>query len=269
MTAYRDDPEDASRIIEPQSGAREIRQAETALHDLEVRLTAALRQKDRLAGLGSAVAKISHDLRNMLTTAQLLADRIEASADPAVRRTAPKLVGSLARAISLCERTLTFGKAEELPPEPTVFVLAPLVRRGAREREAGGDGGLRINFAGEVPRSLKVRADADQLFRVLSNLVRNAAQAIEAGGRAGAVSVRAREAEGRSEIRVSDTGPGPAAEGAGQPLPAVPRQRPAGRRGTRAGDRGRAGQGPRRRLSLEETGRAGRPSDSLPAPARA
>ena len=73
------------------------------------------------------MAKISHDLRNLLTTAQLLADRIEASADPAVRRTAPKLVGSLARAIKLCERTLTFGKAEELPPEPTVFPLAPLV----------------------------------------------------------------------------------------------------------------------------------------------
>ena len=154
MAAYRDDPEDASRIIAPQSGAREIREAETALHDLEVRLTAALRQKERLAGLGGAVAKISHDLRNMLTTAQLLADRIEASADPAVRRTAPKLVGSLARAINLCERTLAFGKAEELPPEPTVFVLAPLVaevmenerrrcrrpgrlRRGRRRRAEG------------------------------------------------------------------------------------------------------------------------------------
>ena len=70
---------DASRIIAPESGARELREAETALHDLEVQLTSALRQKDRLAGLGAAVAKISHDLRNMLTTAQLLADRIEAS----------------------------------------------------------------------------------------------------------------------------------------------------------------------------------------------
>ena len=82
MTAYRDDPEDASRIIAPESGARELREAETALHDLEVRLTAALRQKERLAGLGAAVAKISHDLRNLLTTAQLMADRIEASARP-------------------------------------------------------------------------------------------------------------------------------------------------------------------------------------------
>ena len=91
MTAYQDDPEDASRIIEPQGGARELVQAETALHDLQVRLTGALRQKERLAALGGAVAKISHDLRNLLTTAQILADRIDASTDPGVKRTAPKL----------------------------------------------------------------------------------------------------------------------------------------------------------------------------------
>ena len=125
------------------------------------------------------MAKISHDLRNILTTAQLLADRIEARLDPAVRRTAPKLVGSLARAISLCERTLTFGKAEELPPEPVVVALAPLVAEVLEnERAAAADC---VSFASEVPKGLTVRADADQLFRVLSNLVRNATQAIEAG----------------------------------------------------------------------------------------
>ena len=159
-----------------------------------------------MAGLGSAVAKISHDLRNMLTTAQLLADRIEASADPAVRRTAPKLVGSLARAISLCERTLTFGKAEELPPEPVEIALAPLVAEVLEnEREAAGE---RVSFAAEVPTGLAVRADPDQLFRVLSNLVRNAAQAIEAAKAPGSVTVMAGEAAGWSEIRVRDTGPG-------------------------------------------------------------
>jgi signal transduction histidine kinase len=207
MTDYRDDPEDTSRIIAPVSGARELRQAEAALQDLEVRLTAALRQKDRLAGLGGAVAKISHDLRNMLTTAQLMADRIEASGDPAVARTAPKLVGSLARAINLCERTLAYGKAEELPPEPAVFPLAPLVLEVLEnEREAAAP--ARAEFAADVPDGLAVRADADQLFRVLSNLIRNAAQAIEASGRAGRVSVSASEQDGVSEIRIADTGPG-------------------------------------------------------------
>jgi signal transduction histidine kinase len=269
MTAYRDDPEDPSRIIEPESGARELREAETALHDLEVRLSAALRQKDRLAGLGSAVAKISHDLRNMLTTAQLLADRIEASADPAVRRTAPKLVGSLARAISLCERTLTFGKAEELPPEPQVFVLAPLVAEVLEnERQAVAADGA-VTFAADVPEGLAVRADADQLFRVLSNLVRNAAQAIEAGGKPGAVTVRAREAEGRSDIRISDTGPGlpqKARENLFQPFRGSVRQGGAGLGLVIAAElvRGHGGS-----LSLEQTGPRGSTFRiSLPGPAK-
>lgn len=218
MTAYRDDPEDASRIITPSSGARELVEAETALHDLEVRLTAALKQKERLAGLGAAVAKIGHDLRNMLTTAQLLADRIDASADPGVRRTAPKLVTSLARAISLCERTLAFGRAEELPPVPAVVSLAPLVAEVLENERLAAPATGCVRFAAEVSDRMTVRADQDQLFRVLSNLVRNAAQAIEASGVAGSVTVRATEIAGeggasgetarRSVIRVADTGPG-------------------------------------------------------------
>ncbi|HMQ91906.1 MAG TPA: HAMP domain-containing sensor histidine kinase [Amaricoccus sp.] len=207
MTAYRDNPEDSSRIIQPGRGSRELVEAETALRDMQLGLTGALRQKERLAALGGAVAKISHDLRNMLTTTQLLADRIESSSDPAVRRTAPKLVNSLARAISLCERTLTFGKVDEPAPEIVVFPLAPLVGEVLEnEREASATG--RVAFRAEIAGRLAARADPDQLFRVLTNLVRNAAQAIEASGRAGSVTVSAGEGDGRTRIRVADTGPG-------------------------------------------------------------
>ena len=59
------------------------------------------------------------------------------------------------------------------------------------------------------PTRLTVRADADQLYRVLSNLVRNAAQAIEAAGGDRAASPSApREEAGQTVIRVADTGPG-------------------------------------------------------------
>jgi len=266
MTSYRDDPEDASRIIEPQRGARELRQAEEALHELEVRLTTALRQKDRLASLGGALAKISHDLRNLLTTAQLVADRIETSADPAVRRVAPKLVSSLSRAISLCERTLAFGKAEELPPELVVFALDPLVAEVLEnERQAVP----RVAFGAEIAAEMRVRADADQLFRVLTNLVRNAAQAIEAGGEPGQVTVTAVEADGRSEIRVRDSGPGlplKARENLFQPFRGGVREGGTGLGLVIAADlvRGHGGT-----LSLEETGSRGSTFRiSLPAPPR-
>lgn len=205
MSSYRDDPEDAGRIIELRGGARELAEAETALRDLQLRLTGALKQKDRLAALGGAVAKVSHDLRNLLTTAQLLADRLETSADPAVRRNAPKLVRSLARAVSLCERTLTYGKAEEPPPEMSLLALAPLVDEviEAERLAAGG-----VEIAAEVADDLKARADPEQLFRVLANLVRNAAQAIEGSRRPGRITISGRETSHGVEILIVDTGPG-------------------------------------------------------------
>src|SRR6056300_1269595 len=94
---------------------------------MQTQLTAALKQKERLAQLGAAVAKISHDLRNILTSAQLFTDRIEASEDPTFRRLAPKLVNSITRAVTLCETTLAFGRAEEPAPRLIRVRLGDLV----------------------------------------------------------------------------------------------------------------------------------------------
>ena len=55
----------------PRRGVTELREAEEALQSMQTQLTSALRQKEHLAQLGGAVAKVSHDLRNILTTAQL------------------------------------------------------------------------------------------------------------------------------------------------------------------------------------------------------
>lgn len=208
MQAYAADPEDARRIIEPASGLAELRAAETALRQLETDLTAALRQKDRLAQLGTAVAKISHDLRNMLTSAQLFADRIEGSADPAVARAAPKLVGSISRAIALCEATLAFGRAEEPPPRLARLALRPLVEEVFEAEGLGAEGAGRVRALVDVPAGMMLRADPEQIFRVLSNLVRNARQAIEATGRPGAVEISAAEDDAEWRLRVGDDGPG-------------------------------------------------------------
>lgn len=207
MTAYAEAPEDARRIIEPTAGMREVRDAEVALQSLQTQLIAALRQKERLAQLGGAVAKVSHDLRNLLTTATLFADRMEHSNDPAVARAAPKLVSSLSRAVNLCESTLAFGKAEEPPPRLTRLHLAPLVGDVIdNERLAGTD--ERITFIADISPGLTLRADPEQLYRVLSNLVRNARQAIEATGKPGTIEIGAGDDEGQWWIRIGDTGPG-------------------------------------------------------------
>ena len=207
MISYAEAPEDARRIIEPKADVTELREAETALRALQTQLTGSLRQKERLAQLGAAVAKVSHDLRNILASAQLFADRMDSSEDPSVRRLAPKLVRSISRAVALCETTLAFGKAEEPPPMLNRVLLSEIVNDVLdNERLAAGQSD--VDLAAEIPNGFTLRADADQLHRVLANLVRNARQAIEAAGRKGEVRVAAEETEAAWTIAISDDGPG-------------------------------------------------------------
>ncbi|MCE8514219.1 HAMP domain-containing histidine kinase [Ruegeria pomeroyi] len=207
MQRYARAPEDVRGIITPNSGVTELREAEEALQMLQRQLTQALRQRERLAQLGGAVAKVSHDLRNILTSAQLFTDRIETSEDPLVRRMAPKLVNSITRAVSLCESTLAFGRAEEPSPMLTMVRLHAVAEDVvASERLALGEGAIEI--VNEVPETLSARADPEQLFRVVMNLVRNARQALEVTGQPGLVAVSGHETEADWVIEVRDTGPG-------------------------------------------------------------
>lgn len=207
MQRYAAAPEDARGVIHPSASVIEVREAEEALLKLQTDLTHALKQRERLAQLGGAVAKISHDLRNILTSAQLFTDRIETSDDPLVRRLAPKLVNSLTRAISLCENTLAFGRAEEPTPSLAMVRLGNIVT-DVVENEQLSEDSKAITFDIDIDPLLMVRADAEQLFRVLLNLVRNARQAIAATGKSGRVTISAREDDDAWWIDIADTGPG-------------------------------------------------------------
>tara|TARA_R110000787_G_scaffold80349_1_gene174951 strand:- start:5098 stop:6486 length:1389 start_codon:yes stop_codon:yes gene_type:complete len=207
MQNYALAPEDARRIIAPSAGVTEIREAEEALMRLETELTQALRQKERLAQLGQAVSKVSHDLRNILTSAQLFTDRIEMSEDPTVKRMAPKLVSSITRAVHLCESTLAFGRAEEPSPTLTVVALDQIIA-DVIDGERLAVEGVDIRFDVQIPKGLMVRADPEQLYRVLANLVRNARQAIVAAGRPGKITVTAISDDIAWTIKVCDDGPG-------------------------------------------------------------
>jgi len=207
MQHYAQAPEDARRIITPAASVSELREAEEALQSLQTDLIAALRQKERLAQLGGAVSKISHDLRNILTSAQLFTDRIEASEDPLVRRMAPKLVNSITRAVHLCESTLAFGKAEE--PNPTLtLVSVDDVVADVLDSEQFAVTPEQVRLKENIPPRFMLRADPEQLYRVISNLVRNARKAIVASGEPGDVTVAAYEDADNWWIEIADTGPG-------------------------------------------------------------
>lgn len=207
MVRFAEQPEDPSRIIAPSKRRDEIGTAERELAAMQNELSQTLSQKTRLAALGLAVSKISHDLRNMLSSAQLLSDRLAEVRDPTVQRLVPKLIASLDRAIRLCVQTLDFGQAQETPPNRVRFELAPLVT------EVGDSLGLpregEIDWDLNLEDGLEVDADRDQLYRVLANLCRNAVQAFEAEpGCIGTIQVFARRDGAVVSIDVADTGPG-------------------------------------------------------------
>jgi signal transduction histidine kinase len=167
-------------------------------------LRVALAQKTRLAALGGAVSKINHDLRNLLANAMLLSDRLEQSRDPEVRHVAPRLVEAMDRAARLCSETLNFARAEVVEPRKTRFPLAPLIDEVGLAVVGPDQSGL--HWRNEARPDLMLHADRDQLFRVLMNLGRNAAQALADGG--GLISVSAWQSGDDVVIELADTGEG-------------------------------------------------------------
>ena len=203
MTRFRDNPEDPARIVRPSSSVTEIAVAEAALAQLQTQVRESLRERARLAALGAAVAKISHDLRNILSSALLSADRIEASGDPALGRAAGKVVAMLDRAVKLCESTLRYGRAEEAPPQ-----LRPVALRALVDEVIEQFADIAPQMENRVPPELMATADPDHLFRILSNLARNAREAMAGAAGSGAVRFSARLVGDRIAIDVEDDGPG-------------------------------------------------------------
>lgn len=210
LTEFGANPEDASRRIVPSGTRNEIGLAEKALADMQATLAEELTQKKHLAALGLAVAKINHDLRNILASAQLISDRLASGSDPLTRRLAPKLVATLDRAIAFCQSTLTYGRAAERAPHPVRMKLHFTVAEAAEIVSPAESG--RVPIVNGVPREFEVTADAEHILRVLVNLFRNAVEALESAGPQpgllAEVRVTARREAGHIAIEVADTGPG-------------------------------------------------------------
>ena len=208
MERFAADPEDMSARVEPSGRRDEVGRAEVELDRMQGELRVALASRARLAALGQAVAKINHDLRNMLTSAQIASERLAALKDPKVRQALPRLERALDRAVTLASNVLAYGKTEEAAPISSVILLAPVVESAGEEARLSPD---QVTLTSLVPAADQVLADPDQLHRIMVNLFRNAREAIElqtAREVPGQVQVALTTADNTSLIRVSDNGPG-------------------------------------------------------------
>ena len=206
LVSFRRAPEDAAATIKVSRRRDEIGLAQRELQIMQQRVRAALRQRARLAALGAGVAKINHDLRNMLATAAVLTDRLAVARDPEVQKLALPLVAAIDRAIALCTQTLSFATGRLPAPRRASFALTPLVDEVRAALPI--DDGDSVVWRNEVPAALTVTADRDQLYRVIVNLAQNAVEALARQGGGGTVGVSAWRHAGDIFVEVADTGPG-------------------------------------------------------------
>lgn len=200
MVRFRGDPE--MPLDEPLSKRRdEIGIAEREFELMRVEVRRALQQKERLAALGTAVNKINHDLRGILSTARLVADRLTGSGDPEVRKAVPGLEKALDRAVDLCSDILNFTREGPPRPELTRFPLDELCLEVQESLARHLSDGKAMET--EMAEGFAIVADRGQLFRVIRNLGENALQM-----GANRVTVRAKCRDGKIEIEVVDDGPG-------------------------------------------------------------
>lgn len=208
MERFRADPEDPAAHVQPSGRRDEIGRAEAELDRMQADLRAALQSRARLAALGEAVAKINHDLRNMLTSAQIASERLALSGDPKVAQALPRLERALDRAVHLASDVLAYGRSDEAAPAPAPLHLLPIVEAAAEDAGLTAEG---VRLEAAIAPDRRVLADPEQLHRILVNLLRNAREAIVAepamGGH-GRVLVSLETAGESSLITIADTGPG-------------------------------------------------------------
>ena len=164
IIAFGERPQEGTRIIAPSGRNDEIGRAETALATMQGSLAHELSQRKRLAELGMAVARINHDLRNMLSAAQLISDRLAAIPDPLAQRLAPRLVATLDRAIDFCQSTLTYGAGASSRRRAGASTCASWSRQVVETAEA--EHAARSTTHIDIPPQFELFADPDHVLRV-------------------------------------------------------------------------------------------------------
>lgn len=200
---FREAPEEADSAALDWLAGRpkdDISTAARELKSMQSELRGTLWRNARLAAVGTAVAKISHDLRNILSSVLLVADRLQTVDEPVVKRASAMLIPAVERASSLVSSTVDFAREGPPPVNRSAVRLRALIDEVIEALQPESSSWSVENL---VPEPLELPLDRMQLHRVFNNLFRNAA---EAG--ATLISVSTEDMNGHVRLRVSDNGPG-------------------------------------------------------------
>jgi len=174
----------APPALEPLPGPRDVRELIGAVHAMQTRIAAMLREKDVMLGA------IGHDLRTPLTALRIQAELVEDDAQRAgLIAEIERLSGDLEGILSLARSSANIARREG--------DLVAIARMVAAEFRARG-----AEVVLEERAALPVRVDADAVRRALANLVDNAVRY------SGAATIRVAEDTATARLIVEDQGPG-------------------------------------------------------------
>ncbi len=182
--------------------ARVIREQADAIATIRARLA----QTEKLAALGQLATAIAHEVRNPLavirSATQTLAETTDASSED-IRRACSFVIEEIDRLSNVVTSLLAFARPPQLDPRAvSVGDLFARARLLAGDELAARAVALRCEAPADLP---PLRADPDLLCQVLLGLLANAREAVGTGGE---VTLAARAAAGEVEIDVADSGPG-------------------------------------------------------------
>ena len=163
--------------------------------------------QERLAAIGQATAGLGHCMKNILTGIRGGAEYMDMSIQKEdltyVKRAWPIMTRAIQRIDMLVMNLLTFSKDRK--PERLLTNLVSLVRdvlevvRGRAEK-------YHIALVFEPTGDCIAHVDAQQVYRVMLNLITNALDACEQNG--GTVTVHCREEANGCYVEIRDTGAG-------------------------------------------------------------
>lgn len=189
--------------------ARLYEEARAALHELKG-AQARIIHNEKMAVLGTFASGLAHEVRNPLNSISLQLSVLERR----IARCEARLAGQMAEVVDvirdeirrlevLVDDFLLFSRTDRIQYRPArlediVGEVLGLMTLEARASSVE----MRQEADGPLPR---MRMDAEKMKQVVINLVRNAIEAMPAGGE---VEVRTGMSDGRAQLVVTDTGPG-------------------------------------------------------------
>jgi two-component system NtrC family sensor kinase len=186
------------RVIEREWAAEELQHKQEAL-----------RQREKLAAMGSLLASVAHELNNPLAVISLQADLLrEEAAGGAVAEHAEEIAQAATRCERLVRNFLTLSRQH--PTERVAVDLNALITHTLELLEPA----LRVDSIAvalcldtDLP---SIQADMDQIRQVLVNLITNAYQALREvkAPRQVTLTTRCDAARTRVTLEVVDLGPG-------------------------------------------------------------